>query len=163
MPGSAPRMMSNCALIAVTAPSSGRRCSASTPCRAEASVASPAEIRRQAPAHLDQRDGEHEHDDRREDDAQESEEMRVAHARPEPVGERVHVAVLDDGLVDDQREDGRGRLELRDVRRVRADLPGDLEQAVDRLLDAATGSTSTTSRIATTSAATRPMTSAITQ
>ena len=32
IPGSAPRMMSNCALIAVTAPSSGRRCSASTPC-----------------------------------------------------------------------------------------------------------------------------------
>src|SRR3989337_410787 len=44
IPGSAPRMMSNCALIALTAPSSGRRCSASTPCSAVASVASPSEI-----------------------------------------------------------------------------------------------------------------------
>src|SRR3990172_2276019 len=44
IPGSAPRMMSNCSLIALTAPSSGRRCSDSTPCSADASVASPSEI-----------------------------------------------------------------------------------------------------------------------
>src|SRR6187455_2321789 len=44
IPGSAPRMTSNCALIAVTAPSSGRRCSDSTPCSAAASDASPAEM-----------------------------------------------------------------------------------------------------------------------
>src|SRR5712692_11073156 len=44
IPGSAPRMMSNCPLIALTAPSSGRRCSDSTPCSADASVASPSEI-----------------------------------------------------------------------------------------------------------------------
>ena len=37
-------MMSNCPLIAFTAPSSGRRCSDSTPSSAAASVASPAEI-----------------------------------------------------------------------------------------------------------------------
>ena len=65
--------------------------------------------------------------------------MRAAHAATEPVGERVHVAVLDDGLVDDQRQHGRRRLELRNVRRVRADLACDLQQAVDRLLDAADG------------------------
>ena len=76
----------------------------------------------------------------------------------EPVGERVHVAVLHDRLVDDQREHRRGRLELRDVGRVRGDLAGDLEQAVDRLLDAARRRRmSTASRAATTSAATRPM------
>ena len=62
--------------------------------------------------------------------------MSVSLTSAEPVGQRVHVAVLDDRLVDDQREHGRGRLELRDVRRVRADLARDLEQAVDRLLDA---------------------------
>src|SRR5664279_945617 len=44
IPGSAPRMMSNCALIALTAPSSGRRCCDSTPSSADASVASPSEI-----------------------------------------------------------------------------------------------------------------------
>src|SRR3990172_9405924 len=44
IPGSAPRMMSNCALIALTAPSSGRRCCDSTPCSAVASVARPSEI-----------------------------------------------------------------------------------------------------------------------
>src|SRR6202044_664628 len=44
IPGRAPRMMSNCALIALTAPSSGRRCSDSTPCRAVDSVASPSEM-----------------------------------------------------------------------------------------------------------------------
>src|SRR3990170_6850701 len=44
IPGSAPRMMSNCPLIALTAPSSGRRCWDSTPWSADASVASPSEI-----------------------------------------------------------------------------------------------------------------------
>src|SRR4029077_3262357 len=44
IPGSAPRITSNCPLIAVTAPSSGRRCSDSTPCNAPASAASPPEI-----------------------------------------------------------------------------------------------------------------------
>src|SRR5712691_562676 len=44
IPGNAPRMVSNCPLIALTAPSSGRRCSDSTPSSAVASVASPAEI-----------------------------------------------------------------------------------------------------------------------
>src|ERR1039457_3930073 len=43
IPGSAPRMVSNCALIALTAPSSGRRWSDSTACNADASVARPAE------------------------------------------------------------------------------------------------------------------------
>src|SRR3954452_1541703 len=45
MPGRAPRMISNWALIAVTAPSSGRRCSSSTPSSAVASVASPMDTR----------------------------------------------------------------------------------------------------------------------
>src|SRR4029077_15408000 len=45
IPGSAPRMTSNWALIAFTAGSSGRRCCDSTPCKAPASVASPSEIR----------------------------------------------------------------------------------------------------------------------
>src|SRR3954468_13309982 len=45
IPGRAPRMISNWALIAVTAPSSGRRCSSSTPSSASASVARPAAIR----------------------------------------------------------------------------------------------------------------------
>ena len=56
-------MMSNCALIALTAGSSGRRCSASTPCSAPASVARPVEIRVEAAADDDQRGGEHRHDD----------------------------------------------------------------------------------------------------
>ena len=46
----------------------------------------------------------------------------------EPVGQRVHVAVLDDRLLHDQRQHGRGRLELRDVRRVAGDLARDVEQ-----------------------------------
>ena len=45
IPGSALRMMSNWALIALTAGSSGRRCSVSTPSSAPASVARPAEMR----------------------------------------------------------------------------------------------------------------------
>src|SRR4051794_27073079 len=44
MPGSAPRIVSNCALIAVTAGSSGRRCSASTLSSAPLSVARSSEI-----------------------------------------------------------------------------------------------------------------------
>src|SRR6478609_629349 len=44
MPGRAPRMTSNWALIAVTAPSSGRRCSDSTVSSAPASVARPIEM-----------------------------------------------------------------------------------------------------------------------
>src|SRR5215207_7555063 len=44
IPGSAPRMISNCALIALTAGSSGRRCSASTVCSADDRVANPWEI-----------------------------------------------------------------------------------------------------------------------
>src|ERR1700759_5874048 len=43
IPGRAPVITSNWALIALTAGSSGRRCSASTPSRAPASVASPRE------------------------------------------------------------------------------------------------------------------------
>ena len=77
-------MMSNCALIALTAPSSGRRCSASTPCeragRASRALGDP----RQAPAHLDQRDGEHEHDDGGEHDAQEDQQVRVLMPPPNP-------------------------------------------------------------------------------
>ena len=69
IPGSAPRMTSNWALIALTAGSSGRRCSASTPSSAVPSVARPSEILVEAAAHLDQRDGEHEHDDDRQHDA----------------------------------------------------------------------------------------------
>src|SRR6185503_9978539 len=46
MPGSADRMMSNCALIALTAGSSGFRCSFSTISSAPASVASPVEMLR---------------------------------------------------------------------------------------------------------------------
>src|SRR5918994_4169713 len=45
IPGSAPRMTSNCWLIALTAGSSGRRCSASTVSSAEPSMARPSEIR----------------------------------------------------------------------------------------------------------------------
>ena len=154
MPGSAPRMTSNWALIALTAPSSGRRCSDSTPCSADAERREPLGDPVEAPAHHDQRDGQHDHDDDREHDAQQDQQVRVAHAAPVPVGERVHVAVLDDGLVDDQRQHGRGRLELRDVRRVRGDLAGDLEQAVDRAARCSdTPSTSASSRIATTTAA----------
>src|SRR5688572_23725700 len=52
------------------------------------------------------------------------------------VGERVHVAVLDDRLVDDRRQDRRGRLELRNVRGVAGDARGDAEQPADRALDA---------------------------
>ena len=44
MPGMAPMITSNWALIAFTAGSSGRRCSASTPSSAVDSVASPFEI-----------------------------------------------------------------------------------------------------------------------
>src|SRR6476646_5117633 len=44
MPGRAPRMTSNWALIALTAPASGRRCSDSTVSSAPASVARPIEM-----------------------------------------------------------------------------------------------------------------------
>ena len=84
MPGSAPRMTSNCPLIAFTEPSSGRRCSASTLWSADPSVASPWEILKQAPAHLDQRGGQHEDDDDGEQDAQEGQQVRGAHVAPNP-------------------------------------------------------------------------------
>ena len=71
MPGSADRMMSNWALIAFTAGSSGRRCSDSTVSSASASVARPCGDVAQAAADLDQRDGEHGDDDDGEQDAQE--------------------------------------------------------------------------------------------
>ena len=164
IPGSAPRMTSNWALIALTAPSSGRRCSDSTPCSAEPSVASPcgdpdealrarrsarprARARRRRPARPSGGPG-----------------GACRSCRAEPVGERVHVAVLDHRFVDDQRQHRRRRLELRDVRRVRGDLARDLQQAVDRLLDAPDRSArSTSSRIATTTAAAAPMPSATAQ
>src|SRR5204863_9163952 len=44
IPGRAPRITSNCALIALTAGPSGRRCSDSTPWSAPSSAASPSEI-----------------------------------------------------------------------------------------------------------------------
>ena len=84
MPGSAPRMMSNWALIALTAGSSGRRCSASTASQRAAERREALGDRVQARADLDQRDGEHGDDDDGEQDAQKRQQVRVAHAAPYP-------------------------------------------------------------------------------
>ena len=73
-------MMSNCALMALTAPSSGRRCSASTPCNAEPRVVEAVVDLHQAAADLDQREREHEDDDGGEDDAHQDH----AHLPPKP-------------------------------------------------------------------------------
>ena len=83
IPGSAPRMMSNCALIAVTAPSSGRRCSDSTLCNADDSVASPSEVRlRLLRTRIS--GGEDGDDDDRQHDAEEDQQVLVAHASANP-------------------------------------------------------------------------------
>jgi len=66
--------------------------------------------------------------------------MRACCSRcTEPIGQRIHVAVLNHSFVHDQRKHRCRRLELRNVRRVRGDIARDLEQAVDRLLDAGYG------------------------
>ena len=68
MPGRAERITSNWALIAFTAGSSGRRCSASTPSSAPERVARPSEIAGEAAADQDQRDREHrDHDEAKQD------------------------------------------------------------------------------------------------
>ena len=128
-PGSAPRMMSNCALIALTAPArAGAGARPRRPRARRRASRGPAEIDSRPPADLDQRERRARRSTTTAQDDREDERGR-AHLPSEPVGERVHVAVLDDGLVDDQREHGRGRLELRDVRGVRADLAGDRRAA----------------------------------
>ena len=84
MPGSAPRMMSNWSLIAVTAPSIGRRCSASTPSSADPSVARFAEVLARLFWMRMQRDRHHgdDHDDQQ--DGEEDEDVVLAHAPPNP-------------------------------------------------------------------------------
>ena len=84
MPGSAPRMMSNCALMALTEPSSGRRC-----CCLDAVErgGERRETRRrplEALADDDQRGRQDEHDDHGEHDGQEREQMGAAHLPPNP-------------------------------------------------------------------------------
>ena len=84
MPGSAPRMISNWALIALTAGSSGRRCSASTPSSAAAERREALGDPRQPPADLDEREREHGDDDDGEHDAEQDEDVVGAHAPPNP-------------------------------------------------------------------------------
>ena len=101
---SAATITSNCALIALTAGSSGRRCSDSTPSRASASVASllggrlepgPDPDQRARPARRRSRPATPGCTVRT---GQGGRTLMPAH-RPVAVGERVHVAVLDDGLL----------------------------------------------------------------
>ena len=84
MPGIAPTITSNCALIAWTAGSSGRRCSDSTVSSAAASVARSLEVGLEPRADPDQRDGDDRHDDDGEQDAEEDEHVGVAHDSPYP-------------------------------------------------------------------------------
>ncbi len=74
-------MMSNWALMAFTAGSSGRRCSDSTISSAPARVREALGDVAQAAADLEQRDREHGHDDDREQDAQ---KRVAAHAAATP-------------------------------------------------------------------------------
>ena len=112
----------------------------------------------------DQRRGEHEHDDERRAAPVSRTSSGWCSCRvPEAVGERVHVAVLHDRLLDDQGEHRRRRLELRDVGGVRGDPGRDLEQAETDRSMLVTATIRTASRPATTSAATSPIASAIVQ
>ena len=154
MPGSAPRMTSNCALIAVDRALE----------RAQVLGLDALERRGQRREALGDarqarggRSAQRPAPRRRRRRGRRTGATRMCSLMPPvPVGEGVHVAVLDDGLLDDQRQHGRGRLELRDVRGVRGDLAGDLEQVVDRPLDAREARIRSASSTATTSAATRP-------
>ena len=78
-------MISNWALIAVTAGSSGRRCSDSTPSSAPPSVARFLEIDSRRSRTTISADGEHHHDDDGEQHAQDDQEMGLVHAAsPKP-------------------------------------------------------------------------------
>ena len=83
IPGIAPRITSNCALIALTAGSSGRRCSDSTPSSAPASVASFFEVDSRSDADPDQRAREDRDDHDRQHDA-EDDQGGLAHLPPNP-------------------------------------------------------------------------------
>ena len=111
-------MISNCALIALTAPSSGRRCCCFDAIERGCQGREPVRDPRESAAHLDQRDGQHGDDDHRQHRPSAARAGACCSCVTEPVGQRVHVAVLDDGLVDDQAEHRRRRLELGDVRGV---------------------------------------------
>src|SRR6185436_12193069 len=159
MPGSAPRIVSNWALIALTDGSSVRRCSDSTISSAPASVASVSEVecrrrrtsisaaastattttasrmlRTTSVEVLIARTPVRGRRSRRASNGA----LSCRHP-PVAVGQGVHVPVLDDGLLDDEPEDGRRRLERRDVRGVARDLAGDLQQASRRPVDAHDG------------------------
>ena len=84
IPGIAPTMTSNWALIAWTAGSSGRRCSDSTVSSAPASVARSSEADSSALPDPDQGDGHDRHGDDGEQDAEQDEQVGVAHDSPYP-------------------------------------------------------------------------------